>query len=223
MFILALILVTTGSYIRTRSVDEATGVDWLVLVQLALAAAGALVGVVLLKKNPSIGFGAKVVYTYLAAVLASTLVTSYFITSFGYWILLAGTSLLCIGLVSSSSTESSLREVENLIFATLSFMLLKDTLLDTFYFRTQFDRMEELGIEMYRFGMGSTSSNSMGLIAAAAFWMSFRASSEAASGGVIRWFWRGLFAAVVVLTRARVALIAVVGVIGIRWWYVYRQ
>src|SRR5689334_14173189 len=102
-------------------------------------------------------------------------------------------------------------------------MLLKDTLLDTFYFRSQFERMEELGIEMYRYGMGSTSSNSMGLIAAAAFCMSFKIPPEPNAKGMLRMFWKGLFAVVVLLTRTRIALFAIVGAIALRWLYLQRQ
>ena len=221
MLVLALILVLTGSYVRTRSVEEATAADWLILVQLGLSMSGGCLGVLLLRRHPVVGFGAKALGAYVVAVIVSGLFSSYFVITFGYWILLTGTSLLCIGLISSSVTQDSLRDVEGLILATLSFMLLKDSLIDALYFRPQVEKMEEMGIEMYRFGMGSTSSNSMGLVAAIAFWMTFRMPSEHGGSGILKYFWRSLFAVVVVLTRARIALVAVVGTAAIRWWFVH--
>lgn len=222
MLVLALILVTTGSFIRERARDEQSGLDWLVILQIGLCLAEGAVGVLLMRRHSLGGFGARILTAYLLAVLISCFFSSYLAQVTGYWMLLAGTSLLCMGLVSSSLTEDSLRRVENLILVTLSFMLLKDALIDTFYFRPQVDRMEEMGIEMYRFGMGSTTANSMGLLAAVAFWMSFKTASER-GGGIWRFFWRGVFATVVLLTRTRIALAALLGTVVVRWWFVHRQ
>ncbi len=217
LVILALLLVTTGSYIRTRTLDESDSVDWLVLVQLGLAMAGGFLGILLMRRGSPGGFGAKLLVIYIFGVFASGAFTLYRTVVFGYWILLAGTVALCMGLVSSSLTESSLREVENLILGTLSFMLLKDALLDAFWFAPQIERMDELGIEMYRYGMGSTSSNSMGLAAAIAFWMSFDVVPERNRSRYWKIFWRGLFAAIVWLTRARFALAGLLGGGIMRW------
>src|SRR2546427_432397 len=206
MIVLALLLVTTGSYIRWRGIDDQNAVDWLVLVQIGLSVIGACLGVLLILKHSLGGFGAAVLAAYLVAVITSSLFSSYAVLVVGYWVLLAGTSVLCMGLVSSSLTEDSLRQVENFIFASVSFMLLKDTLIDAFYFRPMVDVMEDMGVEMYRFGMGSSTANLMGLLAAVAFWMSFKTPTEKTAGKVWRFFWRGLFAAVVLLTRARIAL-----------------
>jgi O-antigen ligase len=223
MLVLALILVTTGSYIRERVAEERSELDWLVIVQVGLALAGAYLGTQLIRRHPLSGFGTTVLAVYLLAVAASAPFSSYAALVAGYWLLLAGTSVLCMGLVSSSVTEESLRDVENLILATLSFMLLKDALIDAFYFQPQVERLEEQGIEMYRFGMGSTSSNSMGLLAAAAFWMSFKTPSEKGARNVLRFLWRGLFVAVVLLTRTRIALAALLWSGVLRWWFVHRR
>jgi len=223
MLVLVLILVTTGSYIREKAADEYSEVDWLVIAQVGLSLAGGYLGTTLIRRSSMGGFGARVLAVYLLAVVASAPFSSYAMLVAGYWILLAGTSLLCLGLVSSSVTEDSLRDIETLILATLSFMLLKDTLIDAFYFQPQVERLEEQGIEMYRFGMGSSSSNSMGLLAAVAFWMSFKAPSERGAGSVLRLLWRGLFVAVVLLTRTRIALAALLWSSVLRWWFVHRQ
>jgi O-antigen ligase len=221
MIVLALILIVTGSYVRTRSLDEGNSLDWLVLVQLALTMCGGCLGLLLMRRDSRLGFGARALVVYLLALLVTSFFSLYFTTVFGYWVLLTGTAALCMGLVGSAPTEDSLRAVEKLVLATISFMLLKDTLVDALVFAPQIDRMEELGIEMYRFGMGSTSSNSMGLLAALAFWMSFSAAPERSRPALWKVFWRGLFATVVILTRTRIALSALVIGAVVRWWFVH--
>src|SRR5689334_5844227 len=137
MIVLSLILIVTGSYIRTRSLDEGTSMDWLVLVQLGFTMFGGCLGLLLMRRSPRSGFAAHIVAVYLLAVLVTSLFSLYFATVFGYWILLTGTVTLCIGLVASAPTEESLRSVEKLILATVCFMLLKDTLVDAFIFAPQ--------------------------------------------------------------------------------------
>ncbi len=219
MLVLALLLITTGSFIREKPREEQGVLDWVVLLQIGLSVAGSFLGLLLSRRHSLRGFGARVLTVYVLAALISGFFSLYLQQVVGYWLLLAGTSLLCMGLVSSSQTEASLRDVEKLILATVGFMLVKDTLIDAFYFRTQLDRMEELGIEMYRFGTGSTSSASMGLLAATAFWMSFKTSSERNASSTWWLFWKVSFATIVLLTRARVALFALIAGGVIRWWY----
>lgn len=217
--VLALILVTTGSFIRERAPDEYGSLDWVVIAQLGLALAGGCFGLLLLRRHSLSGFGARVLTAYILAILIAALFSPYLFQVMGYWILLAGACVLCMGLVSSSRTEMALRDIERAILSTVSFMLLKDTLVDAFYFRTQVDRMEELGIGMYRFGMGSTSSNAMGLLAAVAFCMSFKSASGRRFGSFWGSLWPGFFTIVLLLTRTRIALFALVVSSVVRWWF----
>ena len=133
MVLLVGILVVTGSYVRTRTVDESNTLDWLVILQVGLCSAGGVVGGLLTRKHSAGGTGARLLVLYFVAVIVSAAFSPYFSLAAGYWILLAGTSLLCIGLVSSSPTETSLRRLEFVILGTLMVMLLKDSIIDFFF------------------------------------------------------------------------------------------
>jgi O-antigen ligase len=220
LVILALILVTTGSYVRTRSVDQSDTVDWLVILQLGLSITGGLLGLLLTPADALRRFGARLLAVYLMAISISGLFSPYSTQVFGYWTLLAGTAVLCAGLVFSSTSESSLRQVELLILGTLTFMLLKDAILDALVFSREADRMADLGIDFYRFGEGSTSSNSMGLTAAMAFWMSF-GEVKTKRGRAWSLFTKTAFVVIVCLTRTRVALAALVIGAILRWWFTH--
>jgi O-antigen ligase len=204
MIILVLILVFTGSYIRTRPIDESDTADWLVIVQLGMCAAGAIVGILLIRRHSLAGTGARRLILYFLAVIASAVFSSYLNLVVGYWLLLAGTGLLCIGLVSSSPTETSLRSLERLILVTLSLMVVKDTILDVFFLEPR------EGEEMYRLGEAATNANSFGLIAVVAFCMSLGVPAKSRAGRTALFALRGLFGAVILLSRSRVALIALV-------------
>ena len=71
MLVLALILVTTGSYIRERVAEERSELDWLVMVQVGLSLAGAYLGTQLMRRHSPSGFGTTVLAVYLLAVVAS--------------------------------------------------------------------------------------------------------------------------------------------------------
>src|SRR5438552_4123696 len=156
MAILVVILVITGSYVRIRPVDDQNTADWLVVLQLAICGAGAAIGIFLLCKNPGGGFGTRMLIAYLLAVLVSAIFSPYIDLVFGYWALLAGAGLLCLGLVSSSTEERGLHQVENVVVATVSLMLVKDLFIDAFLAQAPD------GEEVHRLGMGVTSSNVMG-------------------------------------------------------------
>ncbi|HYR88199.1 MAG TPA: O-antigen ligase family protein [Terriglobia bacterium] len=217
MILLAAILLITGSYVRTRTLEESDTADWLVLVQLGMCVAGAFVGCSLIRKHSLGGPGGRRLIAFCLAVITSGLFSSYFKLVAGYWVLLVGTGLLCIGLVSSSGTEPSLRRVEALILVTLSLMIVKDTILSLFI-------LEPIEAQdVFRLGEGVTNANLLGLTAALAFCMSLGmpAKSNAAR---ISWFaLRGLFAAVILLSRSRIALIAVVVGFVIRLWFSKRN
>jgi hypothetical protein len=216
MLVLISTLVLTGSYVRTRPADESNTADWLVMVQIGVCIAGGCLGVLLIRTHFLSGFGAKALLAYLVAIVVSGSFSDYRELVFGYWVLLAGAGLLCIGLISSSGTADSLRGLESVIFATLSAMLLKDTILNLFF-------LEVPDIDsLYRLGWSVTSPNSMGLTAAIAFGMSF-IPSEGIAGKIWKNSWRVLFFVIILLTRSRIALFALLVGIVVRWWFASRQ
>jgi O-antigen ligase len=211
--ILVLILVLTGSYVRVRSVDESETVDWLIIAQLGLCLLGGAVGVLLMRKYAGAGTGAKLLIGYLTAVLLSVVVSPYIQLAAGYWMLLAGASLLCIGLVMSSPDEESLRRLEFMILGTLAFMLVKDSILDWFILEAPDTE------DGYRLGESVTSANQVGMMAAIAFCMSFITPLEEKGGRFRRIVVKSLLLAIIVLTRSRVALFGAVLGMAARLWF----
>jgi O-antigen ligase len=218
LIILVLILVTTGSMIRVRPVAESDTADWLVILQSSLCVIAGLVGVVLIRKHSAGAVAARLLLVYIAAVIVTAVFSSYFSLVVGYWALLAGTSVLCIGLISSSADESSLERVEFVIFAALAVMVLKDTILSVFV-------LEPIDLEdgIHRIGDNTTSSNALGILAAMAFCMSFRSSASTKRSRYLRYAWRALFLSVILLTRSRVSLLGLLGGMLIRFWFARRR
>jgi O-antigen ligase len=210
--ILVLILVVTGSYIRERTVDESDSADWLVVLQLGLCLSGGAIGLILIAKSSGSGPGARRLVLYLIAIIFSIVFSPYSKLAAGYWALLAGTSLLCIGTISTSPDEQSLRRLESFIVYTLALMLLKDSILDWFFLEPSDDGT------VYRLGEGTTSANGMGLTAAVAFCMSFMTAPNARSSALWRYGYQALFLAIVLLSRSRVGLLGVVLGMCVRWW-----
>jgi O-antigen ligase len=213
LILLAVILVITGSHIRTRTLEDSDTADWLVFLQLGMCVAGGFVGCLLIRKHSLGGSGSRRLIVYLLAVITSGLFSSYFRLVAGYWILLAGTGLLCIGLISSSRTETSLRQLESLIIATLALMIVKDTILGLFFL----EPIEEQ--DVFRLGEGVTNANLLGLTAALTFCMSLGMSAKSAASRISWFALRGLFLAVIVLSRSRIAFVAVVVGYVVRLWF----
>jgi exopolysaccharide production protein ExoQ len=211
--ILVLIVVTTGSYIRTRTVEESTEADWLVLLQIGLCLAGAAAGILLIRKHSAGAVAGRLLIGYCVAVIAAGAFSPYFTLVAGYWILLAGASLLLIGLVSSSETEASLRRIEFVIFGAVAVMILKDAVISWFFLdpgKTD---------EIYRLGENTSSANALGMIAAIAFCMSFTTPAFSNGARYRRYGWRALFALIILLTRSRVALIGAADGMFARLWH----
>jgi O-antigen ligase len=212
IFVLVTLLIVTGSYIRVRSVDESNTTDWLVLLQLALSVAGGFIGALLLRQH-STGTSARRLIAYLLAVIVSAAFSQYLMLAVGYWILLAGTGLLCIGLVSSSSTERELRQLELAIVCTFAFILLKDFILDWFVLEPPD------ADDGYRLGESTTSANAMALMGAMAFCMSSFADAKSRLGRLCLFLWRVFFIAVILLSRARVGLLGLLLGLFARSWF----
>src|SRR5262249_27373796 len=133
-------------------------------------------------------------------------------------VLLAGTSMLCIGLISNTPDESSLERIEFVIFATMAVMVLKDAIFSVFFVEPV-----EFEDEVYRIGENTTSANALGVLAAMAFCMSFRSPTPSRGARYVRYAWRALFLAVMVLSRSRVALVGCLGGILVRLWLSSRR
>jgi O-antigen ligase len=210
--ILILILVTTGSFIRVRSLEESDSADWLVFLQFALCLTGGLVGTLLLKRQRAGGTASKLLMAYIAALILSALFSVYSTVAAGYWVLLAGTSVLYMGLLSNCPDEASLHRIEFAIFAALTLMIAKDALLSWFVLApVDYE-------ELFRLGENTTSSNALALMTALAFFMSFGLPATPRNMKV-RYAWRILFIVVMMLTRTRVALIGLVLGGCARLWY----
>src|SRR5262245_7607300 len=74
--ILVLRAVTTGCFLRNRTVDEGDTADWLVLVELGLCAAGGGVGWRMIRRE-SAGIAARLLLAYCAAVAVSALFSGH--------------------------------------------------------------------------------------------------------------------------------------------------
>ena len=218
LVLLVLILVTTGSFVRTRPVDETDTADWLVVVQLGLCVAAGLVGVVLIRKNSGGAVASRLLIAYVVAVIATSVFSSYFNLVVGYWVLLAGTSMLCIGLISTTPDESSLERIEFVIFATMAVMVLKDAILSVFVVEPV-----ELEDDVYRIGENTTSANALGVLAAMAFCMSFRSPASSKGARYMRYAWRALFLVVILMSRSRVALVGCFAGMLVRLWLSSRR
>jgi O-antigen ligase len=210
--ILVLILFVTGSFIRERNVDESDTADWLVILQLGLCLSGGAIGLILIANSSGSGPGARRLIVYLIAIIFSIVFSPYFQLAAGYWALLAGTSLLCMGMICTSPDEQSLRRIECFVVYTFALMLLKDAILDWFYIEPIDDGT------VYRLGEGTTSANGMGLSAAVAFCMSYVTARNGRSSGLWRYGCQVLFFAVVLLSRSRIGLLGVVVGMCVRWW-----
>jgi O-antigen ligase len=189
-----------------------------VIVQVGLCIAAGLVGIILIRRHSAGALASGLLIAYVVAVIGTSAFSSYFNLVAGYWVLLAGTSTLCIGLISSSPDESSLERIEFVIFAAMAVMVLKDTILSLFVVE-----QAELEDEVYRIGENTTSANALGVLAAMAFCMSFRSPATTKRARYARYAWRALFIAVILLSRSRVGLLGCIAGMLVRLWLSSRR
>jgi peptidoglycan/LPS O-acetylase OafA/YrhL len=95
------ILFLVGTNLRVRSGTQAPEIDWLVLVQISVCLIGGFIGVLLIRQNENIGWGAKTLLIYLLVAGISAFFSPDMKTVFGYWFLLSGASLLTLGIVQT--------------------------------------------------------------------------------------------------------------------------
>jgi O-antigen ligase len=210
------ILVLTGTYFRVRSADAVPETDWLVTAQLLICCLGGVLGISLIKKQSSLGIGTKVLIGYVISAGLSAIFSPYPKIVVGYWILLAGASLLTIGLTESARTQKALNRIENIWLLIITLLLAKDTVIAIFF--QDFSEIQE-GSEPYRLGMGLTHANEMSLLATLAFWVSFK--EEGGKRPLVLWITRAFFILVILLTRTRIAIIGFMTVVVVYHWFRY--
>lgn len=211
------ILILTGTYFRIHSVESAPEVDWLITAQVLTCLLGAFLGILLIRRYPYFGFGTKALLVYLIASLLSAVFSPYSKLVIGYWILLAGASLLTIGLVQQAQTQKALNQIENVWLLTISLLLLKDTATALL-----FPEMQEIHYVSgpFRLGMGITHANTMGFLVALAFWVSFK--NDEVKHPLFLWLPRLLLLLIIGLSWSRVSMVCFVLGGVIRFWFQQR-
>jgi hypothetical protein len=197
LWILSIVL--TGTYIRDRS-GYSTDTDWLVMFKIIVFSLSAIVGFMLIRKYNNCGRSAKAIFGYVGFTALSIPFAESHRVVFGYWMLVAGVSLLTVGIVQGSKTYESLRKIEGIWLFIMLGVLLKDTILS-------------LGIEKEvleqgatRLGEATTNPGFMGLAAALAFWISFRKAES--YRWVVIWVARLFFLFVIYSSRTRIVIIS---------------
>jgi O-antigen ligase len=164
-YVWVVILVLIGTYFRVRRGEAKLVADWLIFTQVSVCFLGAFLGILLMRKNRRLGFGAKILLIFIFTTILSAINSPFSTRVIGYWILLTGTGLLTIGLVQGARTVKDLERIEKLWFYTITCILIKDTITALVIYGTG---------ESYRLGMMITHPNLLSLNAAIAFWVSFR-------------------------------------------------
>lgn len=205
------ILILFGTYFRNRPKEIVPEEDWLIIAQVSACLFGAFLGILLMKKQTYMGFGAKTLLVYIAVTLLSAIFSPYTKLVVGYWVLLAGASLLTVGLVQQAQTQKSLNQMENVWLFTITLLLLKDMMTSLLFQEFQ----ETSG--PFRLGMGITHPNIMGFLAVLAFWMSFK--KEEIKHIQLLWLPRVLLLLIILLSRSRTAIMCFVFGAVIRFWF----
>jgi hypothetical protein len=193
------ILVFNGTFFRLRPAVEIPEIDWLVIARLVTCALGFTAGVVLiLKRRCPLGFGFWALLFFLAATGISAFNSDYPRLAFGYFILLAGASVLVMGLVYRSQNATDLQWIEKVWFITIAFCVLNDAV-------TSFMLPDpEASGEIVRLGMGISQANSLSLLAALVFWLSFREQRQ----NKLVWCLRVILLLILLGTISRVSIFA---------------
>ena len=208
------ILILTGTYFRIRSGESVPEVDWLITAQVLTCLFGAFLGILLIRRYPYFGFGTKALLVYLVMAALSAVFSPYYKLVIGYWILLAGGSLLTIGLVQQAKTQKTLNQIENIWLLTISLLLLKDTATALL-----FPEMQEIHhiSGPFRLGMGITHANTMGFLAVLAFWISFK--KEELKHPFFLWLLRLLFLFIIAFSWSRISMACFAFGGVIRLWF----
>jgi len=156
-----LIMFFTGVFFRYKPIESLPTIDWLVIVQLLIALIGVSLSVLLLlNKQIFFGIGAKTLLVYILLTAVSSIFSKYPYTVFGYWILLAGISLLTISLVSRTQTVDDFLKLEKLYFVSIALIVLINSVAACLL--SDLDPTIDGG---FRFGMVSVHASALAFLA----------------------------------------------------------
>ena len=199
--VLVMMLFIIGVYFRHRPKEAELSVDWWVISQLVICLLGGFLGILLIRKRKRLGIGAHSLLVYILAVLCSTLFSSYPVAVFGYWVLLAGATLLTIGLVHQAQTVRDLVRLEKTWLITVCAILFINTVVS--YFVTDIEPRYEH--EAFRLGMGWVHASNIAYTACYVFCLSFVVRKSWSK--VLMWLIRLLLLFVIISTRTRLPLL----------------
>ncbi len=194
---LALILIT-GLRFRTREVDESLTADLVVVIQIIIALASAVVGFFLTDNFKKWGYGAKIILAYVIIAFASGIFSPYPRLVFGYTILLAGAGFLTIGLIQRTNNLHGMLKLEKAWLITSLFIIL--TQFVTVYFSEI-----PTNAEINRLGEGSSSPSMLSFLCAYALGVSF-INIKNKWISLLFWIPRLLLIAIILLTKTRMPL-----------------
>jgi len=196
------ILVLHGTYIRSRSAEDAPTADWLVFARLLVCAIGLTLGLIMISKVLPLGFGAKMLLFFGLATVVSAISCPYRTTVLGYSSLLVGASVLMIGLTYSARNIIELQKIEQVWFLTVAALVVKDAIVGLV------TPQMLPGEEVARLGMSVTHPTELSLLAVLVFWLSFTRHPESYS--VARWLLRIFLIFVIIAARTRISIMTFV-------------
>lgn len=202
VFVWCATLVLHGTHFR-ESVRSAQGnpmVDWLILLKVAAAGMGILLGLFFIFKTRVSGIGGRILWAYIVFAAASSLYSDYSAYVLGYSILLAGGLLLIMGWMRNASSLDDVLKLEGWLFFLVAAMLLKDSLLGLVL-----NEGDEKGWSG-RLGYGVVHPNSIGAAAASVFWLSMR--GETGRRRLAYNLLRCLCILLILLSRSRTVMVA---------------
>jgi len=209
------ILTLTGTYFRVREGRdiEALAIDWLVIAQVLVCVLGAAVAIPYLLRQKKWEFGIKALGMFIMIAIFSAFFNPYPIKVAGYWVLLAGASLLTMHLVYSAQTLNELKQIENAWLITITVLIFKDTIVGLFFAPDSIAGYNDL----QRLGMGVTHANFLSFNAAIAFWLSFK--NDEFRFPSLLWIPRAMFLLVILLARTRMSIFCLLLGAVIKLWY----
>lgn len=201
ILILLSMIVLHGTYFRIRPSEAVPTLDWLVFARLLTCGIAFIVGITLIPKNVSWGFGGRILSLYVLATALSSFNSPYPILVCGYFVLLLGAGVLMIALVYRAQNIEQLEKIEKVWFITVSVLVIKDTIT-----ALVFPEMQPSWLEISRLGIGVTHANTLSLLAALIFWISFK--QKRVNNFVFIWLFRSVLIFVIIKAISRVSIAA---------------
>jgi O-antigen ligase len=208
IFIWAVLIIVTGTYIRHRSETSVPSIDPLILLQIILSMLAIMVSVPMIVHYRKLTNSLKLLFFYIAVAGLSSIFSPLPKLVFGYWVLFTGTSLLTAALVLNSKSEEDLWRIEDIWFFTVTFIVIKDSVISLLFSKP------DIGDEVFRLGMGTVPPNTLGFMAAIAFWISFKYRSPK-----IIILLRFIFIVVIFLVQSRTAMACLILGLILKCWF----